>query len=178
MTPTNSPQSKVRTSRELLALATLLIAAALASPALAVSARADSNPFEQLKGDWTGGGTVLPGKGGPKKVSCKVTYKVAGSTLSQNMSCTGDDYEIEAKLKLTDKAGKVKGSWTEAIYDASGAVTGTAKKNLIHAIIRGDKFSGRMSINVSDAGHSINIVQLNENTGTYRLVTSLRLRRQ
>jgi hypothetical protein len=158
-------------------LAAVLLLTGLTSLGLAASAQADT-AFEQLKGDWTGGGTVVPGKGGPKKVDCNVTYKLAGSTLSQNMSCTGDDYEIEAKLKLTDKAGKVKGTWTEAIYDASGAVTGTAKQNLIHAIIRGDKFSGRMSINVTDAGHSINIVQLNENTGTYRLVTSLRLRRE
>jgi hypothetical protein len=158
-------------------LAAVLLLTGLTSLGLAASAQADT-AFEQLKGDWTGGGTVVPGKGGPKKVDCNVTYKLAGSTLSQNMSCTGDDYEIEAKLKLTDKAGKVKGTWTEAIYDASGAVTGTAKPNLIHAIIRGDKFSGRMSINVpDDASHSINIVQLNENTGTYRLVTSLRLRR-
>jgi len=34
-----------------------------------------------------------------------------------------------------------------------------------------------MSIKVSDAGHSINIVQLNQSSGTYRLVTSLSLRR-
>jgi hypothetical protein len=170
-----SPHSALSTSCRRLAE---LILVAATSFGLAASAQAADGAFEQLKGDWTGGGTVVPGKGGPKKVDCNVTYDLAGSTLSQDMSCTGDDYEIEAKLNLTDKAGKVKGTWTEAIYDASGAVTGTAKQNLIHAIIRGDKFSGRMSINVTDAGHSINIVQLNENTGTYRLVTSLRLRRE
>ena len=158
-------------------LATLILAAGFTSLGVA-SAEVAANPFEQLKGDWAGGGTVTPGKGGPKKVTCNATYKVTGSNLAQDLTCTGDDYEIEVKLKLADKAGKVKGTWTEAIYDASGAVTGTAKQNLIHAIIRGDKFSGRMSINVTDAGHSINIVQLNESTGTYSLVTSLRLRRQ
>jgi hypothetical protein len=56
-------------------------------------------------------------------------------------------------------------------------VTGTAKDNTIHALITGDKFSGRMSIKVSDAGHEINMVQFNESSGTYRLVTSLSLRR-
>ena len=56
-------------------------------------------------------------------------------------------------------------------------MNGTAKDHTIHAVITGDKFSGRMSIKVSDAGHEINIVQLNQNSGTYRLVTSLFLRR-
>jgi hypothetical protein len=48
--------------------------------------------------------------------------------------------------------GKIKGSWSE--YAANGGVTG---------------------INVSDAGHEINIVRFNESSGTYRLVTSLSL---
>ena len=159
-------------------LATFILMATLLSLGVAVSAKAASNPFGQLNGDWQGGGTVRPGDGPPKKVTCKVTYKAAGSNLSQSLNCTGDDYEIEAKLKLTEKGGKVRGSWTEAIYDASGAVTGRAKEDVVRAVIRGDKFSGRMSLKVSDAGHTINIVQLNEKSGTYRLVTSLRLHRE
>ncbi|HXG78910.1 MAG TPA: hypothetical protein VNJ31_06210, partial [Methyloceanibacter sp.] len=96
---------------------------------------------------------------------------------TQKMRCTGDDYEIEATLKLTDKDGKVKGSWNEIIYDASGAVSGKAKDDAIRAIIRGDKFSGRLSLKLTDAGHTINILQLNEKTGTYRLATSLAFHR-
>ena len=159
-----------------LPLATVLLGAALALlwPTQATAA----NPFEQLKGNWEGGGTVKTSKGNLKQVTCKVTYQVSGSTLNQDMSCTGDDYEIEAKLKLTDKAGKVKGNWSEAIYDASGAVTGTARDDAIRAVIRGDKFSGRMSLKLTDAGHAINILQLDEDTGVYRLVTSLTLQRQ
>jgi hypothetical protein len=34
-----------------------------------------------------------------------------------------------------------------------------------------------MSIKLNDTGHTINIVQLNEKSGTYRLATSLSLRR-
>ena len=106
-----------------------------------------------------------------------MTYKVAGSNMSQNLRCAGTDYTINASLKLTYKGGKIKGSWSESTYDANGGVTGTAKDDTIHALITGDKFSGRMSIKVSDAGHSINIVQFNAKSGTYRLATSLTLRR-
>jgi carbohydrate-selective porin OprB len=155
----------------------LVLAAGAISLAAIASAKAASNPFDSLKGDWQGSGTVWLADGKTKKVDCKVAYKVTGSNLAQTLSCTGDDYEIEAKLKLADKSGKVKGSWNEAIYDASGAVTGSAKEDLIHAVIRGDKFSGRLSLKVTDQGHTINIVQLNEKTGIYRLASSLQFRR-
>jgi hypothetical protein len=152
-------------------LTALIFAASLSAP------KAAGNPFDQLSGDWKGGGTVKPAAGQPKKVSCKATYKVSGGNLSQNLRCTGNDYEINTTLKLTYKEGKIRGSWNEKTYDANGGVTGTAKDDTIHARITGDKFSGRLSIKVSDAGHEINIVQFNESSGTYRLVTSLSLRR-
>jgi len=151
--------------------------AGLAITGLVVSAKAASNPFEQLKGDWAGGGTVWLTDRPEKTVECKASYTVSGNKLTQKMRCTGDDYEIEATLKLTDKDGKVKGSWNEVIYDASGAVSGKAKEDVIRAIIRGDKFSGRLSLKLTDSGHTINILQLNEKTGTYRLATSLAFHR-
>ena len=157
-----------------------LVAFALASALASLGALAPAyagNPFEKLKGDWKGGGTVVTKNDPARKVTCDVTYKVAGSNLTQNMHCTGDDYEVDATLKLTDKNGKVKGSWNEVIYDASGSVTGNAKDDVIRMVIRGDKFSGRMSLKVSDVGHSINIVQRDDKTGIYKLVTSLFLRR-
>lgn len=158
-------------------LATLALIASFCALGFAISAKAADNPFEQLKGDWTGGGTVWLTDGKVKKVDCKAVYKVSGSNLAQNLECTGDDYEIEAQLKLSDKGGKVKGSWNEVIYDASGAVSGKARPDIIRAIIRGDKFSGRLSLKVTDQGHTINIVQLNEKTGTYRLASSLAFHR-
>ena len=94
----------------------------------------------------------------------------------QHLRCAGEDYSIDATTKLTDKGGKIKGSWNEKTYDANGGVTGTAKDKTIHARISGDKFSGRMSINVSDTGHEINIMQLNEDTKVYRSASSLSLR--
>jgi hypothetical protein len=170
------PSSSASCSRKtpLLAPTLLVVIAALG---LTVSAKAASNPFETLKGDWKGGGTVWLTNGKVKEVDCKASYKVSGSNLTQNLECTGDDYEIEATLKLSDKDGKVKGRWSEVIYDASGAVTGNAKPDIIRAIIRGDKFSGRLSLKVTDGGHSINILQLNEKTGTYSLATSLQFSR-
>jgi hypothetical protein len=136
-----------------------------------------ANPFDQLSGDWKGGGTVILKDGETKKVTCETTYKPAGGNVTQTLRCTGDDYEIDTTLKLTDKGGKIKGSWNETVYDATGSVTGTAKDDVVHAIISGDKFRGRMSIKLADAGHTINIVQYNDKSGTYRLATSLTFHR-
>lgn len=157
--------------------ATLVLATASAWLYLSPPADAAGNPFEKLSGDWTGEGTVKLKDGRTKTVSCKVSYKAAGSDLTQSLTCTGDDYEIEATLKLTDKDGRVKGKWNEVIYDASGEVVGKAHDDAIRAVIRGDKFSGRMSLKVTAAGHTINMLQLNEDTGTYRLATSLTMHR-
>jgi hypothetical protein len=165
-------------TQKAMTLMALILAATLAAPAEAVAPKAAGNPFEKLSGDWKGGGTVTPADGQPKKVRCKVTYTVAGSSrMTQHLRCAGIDYRINATTKLTDKSGKVRGSWNESTYDANGSLTGTAKDNLIHARITGDKFSSRMSIKVSDAGHSINIVELNKNSGAYRLVASLAFHR-
>jgi hypothetical protein len=164
-------------NRKAMPLAGLILAAALASTGEADTPKASCDAFNQLSGDWKGGGTVLPADGQPKEVSCSETYRVAGSNIAQTQRCTGNDYEINTNFKLTCKGGKIKGSWTESTYAASGGATGTAKGNLIHVILTGDKFSGRMSINVSDAGHSINILKLDEKSGAYRLATSLTLRR-
>ena len=160
--------------RLFLTLAGLLLAASLATPGETAT---PPNPFDQLTGDWKGGGTFILKDGQPKKVNCQATYKSVGSNITQTLRCTGDDYEINTSLKLTYKGGKIKGSWNESVYDASGGVTGTAKDDIIHAVITGDKFRGRMSIKLTNAGHTINIVQLNEKSGTYRLATSLSLRR-
>src|SRR5262245_1396936 len=135
------------------------------------------NPFEKLSGDWIGEGTVKLKDGKVKTVTCKVNYKAEGNDLTQSLTCTGDDYEIEATLTLSDAGGPVKGKWNEVIYDASGEVIGKAQDNAIRAVIRGDKFSGRMSLKVTDAGHTINMLQLNEDAGTYRLATSLTMHR-
>ena len=84
---------------------TLLLVAFLAMPSDAATKKAapkaTGNPFDILKGYWTGGGTVTPVKGNPERVSCKVTYMVAGASVSQTMRCAGTDYKFNTSSKLT-----------------------------------------------------------------------------
>ena len=165
-----------------LPIALLLIVALVPMPAESATKKkaapkGTGNPFNQLNGYWTGGGTVVPQKGGAEKVSCRVTYTVAGSAVTQNMRCAGTDYKFSTASKLNYSGGKISGSWSETTYDASGSVSGTATGNTVHARISGDKFSGRMSINVSGSRHTINIVQLDKKSGSYRQAASVSLHR-
>jgi hypothetical protein len=156
----------------------MLSALALVSmPAESATKKGSGNPFTLLNGYWSGGGTVIPPKGQAEKVSCRVTYSVAGSAVTQNMRCAGTDYKFNTSSKLTYSGGKISGSWSETTYDASGSVSGTASGSTVHARISGDKFSGRMSIKVSGSRHTINIVQLDGKSGSYRQAASVSLHR-
>jgi len=123
------------------------------------------------------GVTSEAGKRSASKVSFKVTYTVAASAVSNNMRSAGTNYKFNTASKLTYSGGKISGSWSETTYDASGSVSGTATGNTVHARISGDKFSGRMSINVSGSRHTINIVQLDKKSGSYRQAASVSLHR-
>jgi hypothetical protein len=163
----------LRPARKAAILIGLILGACLVSRAEAATPAPSGDPFDQLKGDWKGGGRVILADGSVKQVTCTAKYKVAGSNVTQTMNCKGEDYEVNATLKVNDKDGKIKGSWNESIYAASGSVSGTAKGNLVHAVIAGDKFSGRMSIKLTDKGHTINVLQRDAKSGSYHLATSL-----
>jgi hypothetical protein len=150
----------------------LLLAIPLLLPPQA-SAQADANPLNLLNGDWKGGGTMTPMGGDPEKVSCKVTYEAKDAGVVQNLRCAGVDTTIKTNTQMTYNAGKVTGQWTESTFDRQGGLNGTAKGNVVHARISGDKFSGRMSINITDKGHTINILQLDKGAGLYRPVATI-----
>src|SRR3972149_2959805 len=96
----------------------LLLVTLMALPADAAKKKGSGgNPFDQLKGYWSGGGTVTPINGNAEKVSCKVTYNVAGSAITQNMRCAGTDYKFNTASKLTYSGGRINGSWNESTYD-------------------------------------------------------------
>jgi len=156
-----------------------LPAATLALVTLATSSVqcASANPFEKLNGHWSGGGMVNPLKGSPERVGCRATYRVEGATVMQNMRCAGTDYKFDASSNLTYEDGRISGSWNEDTRDATGSVSGTANGNSVRARISGDKFSGRVSINVSGSRHTINIVEYDKSSGAYRSVASISLHR-
>jgi len=154
---------------KVLPAATLLLVALATLPAHSASS------LTGLNGYWSGGGKVTPLKGGAHTVSCRATYKVAGSSLTQNLRCSGGDYKFSSSFNVTNKGGRISGSWTESTYSASGRMSGSASASSIRATISGDKFSGRMSIKTSGSRQSIYIVELDKGSGRYVPVASISL---
>ncbi|MGI9384486.1 MAG: hypothetical protein ACR2PO_15135 [Methyloligellaceae bacterium] len=142
---------------------------------------ASANAFNKLKGSWRGGGTVSPVGGASEKVACRVSYGVAGASVTQSITCAGTDYRISAnaslKLSNTKSAGSVSGSWRETIYNVGGGANGSFSGNRINVFISGDKFSGRMTISVKGRSHTVSITQFDAGTGKYTSMANIRLRR-
>jgi hypothetical protein len=155
-----------------IASAALLLVGAWLLPS-PISAAEGGNPLDQLSGEWKGGGTMTPMGGDPEKVNCKVSYEAKDGGVLQNLRCAGPDTTIKTNTQMNFSDGKVSGSWTESTFDRQGGINGTAKDNVVHARISGDKFSGRMSINIDGETHSINILQLDKGSGVYRPVASI-----
>lgn len=157
-----------------LPMASLVLVALVASPANSAS----GNIFSQLNGYWSGGGSVSPLKGKGGSVSCRATYSVSGSNVTQNLRCSGSgDVKFSTSANFTYKGSAIRGSWTESTYSAAGGMSGTASGSSIRARISGDKFSGRMTVSVSGSRQTINIVQLDKRTGAYKSVANLSLHR-
>ena len=91
----------------------LTAAILLVSLATSSAFSASANPFEKLKGNWSGSGTVDPLKGNPERVSCRATYKVEGAAVTQSMRCAGTEYKFDAHSNLTYEGGKISGAWNE-----------------------------------------------------------------
>lgn len=160
-----------------LAAVALLAGSAFGASATPVSA----NAFNKLKGSWRGGGVVSPVGGASEKVACRVSYGVAGASVTQSITCAGTDYRINAnaKLKLSSgrSVGKVSGSWRENTYNVGGGANGSYSTNRINVFISGEKFSGRMTINIRGRSHTVSITQFDAGTGKYTNMANISLRR-
>lgn len=142
---------------------------------------ASANAFNKLKGSWRGGGIVSPVGGASEKVACRVRYGVAGASVTQSITCAGTDYRISASAKLrlssTKSKGKVSGSWKESNFNVGGGANGSFSSNRINVFISGDKFSGRMTINVRGRSHTVSITQFDAGSGRYTNMANISLRR-
>lgn len=136
-----------------------------------------ANPYQQLIGNWSGSGTLTPLKGKAEKVSCDISYRDEGAVVIQAVRCAGASQKFAATLKLALKQGRINGAWEEQVHAASGGVSGTANGGSIRARLSGQKFTGRMSVDVAGPQHTIEIVQRDQASGAYRPVASIVMHR-
>lgn len=159
----------------------LIFAAAGAFAALPASAACSSDAksvINDLDGSWRGSGTVQPIGGAKERISCRVSYKAAGTRISQNISCAGTDYKIDAGANVSCNGSNVTGTWSEKTASNTGRVTGVIKKGALNIEIDGPNFQGRFAVKVaSRSKHSLTITQFDPGAGRHVPVATISLRR-
>lgn len=145
-----------------LACATLL---ALWSLTAAPPAAAESGPFTEFEGRWSGTGTLRPQNGKAERIRCQANYRLRGSSGHQidlRLSCDSDSYKFDLSGDFTaDASNHVTGRWTEHTRNIGGTVIGNGRGDRLQLHIESSAFaatlnmvtrSGRQSVTLDSRG--------------------------
>src|SRR5262249_33744738 len=110
------------TLRQLLGSAVLAASMML----LASPGQAQTGPFANMAGAWTGSGKILIKDGGSESIRCRATYTVAnaGAGLSQVLRCASDSYRFDLTTNVVASGSTVSGSWSETSRNVNGTLGG------------------------------------------------------
>jgi hypothetical protein len=109
-----------------------------------------------LLGSWGGSGTVHLGHGQRERIKCNAYYTGGGAELRLAIRCASASYKIEIRSTLAYDGGRVRGSWEERTFNASGNASGTARDGSIDVSISGG-VSGNMHISFTEERQSVSI---------------------
>jgi len=101
----------------------------------------NAHPFDVLKGNWTGNGTITLGSGDKERIRCRANYDVDGERVRQDLRCASDSYKFEMQNDLTHSGGQVNGNWNEVSRRASGRIYGRISSGRIEAMAETSGFA-------------------------------------
>jgi hypothetical protein len=132
-------------------VASLFIALAI-SPALA-------DPFEALRGSWSGTGTIALSSGAKERIRCRAQYRVSasGTDLQLELNCESDSYKFNLQSQLVYRDGDVSGNWSETTRATGGSIIGRAVGNQIQIRADGPTFTAILSVTTRGTRQSISI---------------------
>ncbi len=144
--------------------AAALTAAALTAPALA---QADSSPFANYAGNWSGNGTITIAEGGTERIRCRGTYTVDGSgnNLHQVLRCASDSYKFELTSDIAAKGNSITGSWSEASRGVNGSVEGSISNGQVTALVQTNGYAATFNVSTRGNKQSVNISSKGELRG-------------
>lgn len=163
----------------LLGLAASVLAIGLYSDTAAASCDQQAQSLiKNLSGAWRGSGTVKPIGGAEERISCRISYKTSGTRVSQDISCAGTDYKIDAGADVSCDGNKVSGTWNEKVANNTGRVKGDISGNRLNLDVDGANFQGRFAVQVSSSSkHSLTITQFDPSAGRHVPVATVSLKR-
>ena len=141
-----------------------LASALLLAPALA---HADSVPFANYAGNWSGNGTITIAEGGTERIRCRGTYSVDGSgnTLHQVLRCASDSYKFELTSDVAARGSALTGSWSEASRGVNGTVEGSISNGQISALVQTNGYAATFNVTTRGNKQSVNISSKGELRG-------------
>lgn len=133
-----------------------LAAAALIAPALA---QADSAPFANYAGNWSGTGSITIADGGTERIRCRGTYTVDGSgnNLHQVLRCASDSYKFELTSDIAAKGNNITGSWSEASRGVNGSVEGSISNGQVTALVQTNGYAATFNVTTRGNKQSVAI---------------------
>ena len=121
-------------------------------------ARAD-NPFDNMRGNWTGGGTIDLTGDIHEKLRCRASYShgKSNNSLVLAIRCASDNYKFELTSNVVERNGQISGQWSESAYGVSGSISGRVNGGRISAVAKGDSFTAALSVSTNGNRQSVTI---------------------
>lgn len=132
-----------------------------------VVVHADSAPFANFAGNWTGNGTISIAEGGTERIRCRGTYTVDGSgnNLHQVLRCASDSYKFELTSDVAASGSNLSGSWNEASRGVNGSIQGSIANGQINALVQTNGYVATFNVVTRGNKQSVNISSKGELRG-------------
>ena len=120
---------------------------------------AQTGPFSDLEGAWSGAGQILTKAGEKERIRCRATYTIGrnSSGLNQVLTCASDSYRFDLKTAITASGNAFSGNWSETSRKLNGTMTGRVNGGKIDALVEANGFAGSLSVQTSGNRQTIAI---------------------
>ena len=106
---------------------------------LASPGQAQTGPFANMAGAWSGTGKIMIKDGGSESIRCRATYTVAGAGLNQVLRCASDSYRFDLTTNVTASGNTVSGIWSETSRNVNGTIGGKINGGEIDALVEAQR---------------------------------------
>ena len=126
---------------------------------LASPGQAQTGPFANMAGAWTGTGQILIADGASERIRCRATYTVegTGSALNQVLRCASDSYRFDLTTNVTASGNTLSGIWSETSRNVNGTLGGKINGGDINALVEANGFAASFSMKTSGNKQTIAI---------------------
>ncbi len=124
-------------------------------------ALAESAPFADFAGSWSGTGTLRPENGAAERIRCNASYRPRGSSqheIDLQLRCASDSYNFDLTGQFTaDDQNQISGRWTERTRNTGGTAVGNAQGDRLQLHIESAGFAAELVMVTRSRRQSVDI---------------------